>query len=582
VIPLVLGLLAACSGAGAGTPDATGSDASDAVAAPDTAPEAADATDDATDPCAACKPGWTCVDGTCTPPCPPGAPARRGLGEVGCDDEGERECTLAGWRACVAVGAGCLAWSDPLPCVAGTHCDDGTCIPDCVPDCDGRTCGDDGCGGSCGGCKSGHSCVNGLCEVDEVAPEACWDTTLPTAPSAWQLQAEGRFGVTAWHWNSSLDQACETHAFLIAGAAGMKVRLAVEGTPILRPRLLLADVATASQRKAGTLYGDAPCEQLPCKPELTLDLPYSGEYLALVTSSAFTKPGAYELTATCLEGCDRRCTRFPLVLLHGMAGWDKLLNVYTYFLGVEDDLRGLGYDVHTTKVAMLNDTLWRATELESQLVQILTDTGARRLDLVAHSQGGLDARHFISGMGHETDVALLATVSTPHQGSALADGMLGLLGDGIATDLLAGFVNTVVGWIGGSENDVMKAFEVVTVPYMRDVFNPAHPDAPGVTYWSWNAESCRDLDAECRATHDDEWIFPAMVLTYNVMMGCPNDQIGCGPNDGIVPANSAVWGEYKGKLFADHWDEVGQFTTGGFDHKALYRDIADMAFEAGL
>jgi triacylglycerol lipase len=422
----------------------------------------------------------------------------------------------------------------------------------------------------------------GICVPDEVPPINCWDEKLPVDPSAYEVQAEGHFGVTTWHWNSSLSVACETHGFLLAGAAGMKVRVSVAGTPILRPRLLLADVAMASLRKPGTLYGDAACPDGPCEPTLELELPYSGEFLVLVTSSAFTKPGAYELSATCLLNCERSYTRFPLVLLHGMAGWDTLLNVYTYFLGVEDDLSGLGYDAHTTKVAMLNDTLWRATELEGQLEQILVDTGARRLDLVAHSQGGLDARHFISSMGHEADVALLATVSTPHQGSALADGMLGLLGDGLAADLLEGIVNVIAGWIGGSENDVLKAFEVVTVPYMRDVFNPTHPDAPGVAYWSWNAESCRDLDLDCRAAHDDEWIFPALAITYAVMMGCPNDQIGCGPNDGIVPANSAIWGEWKGTLFADHWDEVGQFTTGSFDHKALYRRIAHLAFEAGF
>jgi len=230
-----------------------------------------------------------------------------------------------------------------------------------------------------------------------------------------------------------------------------------------------------------------------------MDLPYSGEYLVLVTSSAFTKPGSYKLSAVCLENCDRSYTRFPLVLLHGMAGWDKLLNVYTYFLGVEDDLKGLGYDVYTTKVAMLNDTEWRATELESQLMKILTDTGARRVDLVAHSQGGLDARHFISAWPRD------------RRGAA---------GHGVHAALRLGGGRRRAGPAGRrhrlrpagrpgrhhrrldrrSENDVIKAFQVVTIPYMRDVFNPTHPDAPGVAYWSWNAESCRDLDTDCRAT----------------------------------------------------------------------------------
>ncbi len=51
-------------------------------------------------------------------------------------------------------------------CEAGTSCVDGTCVAGCVAECDGRTCGDDGCGGSCGACEHGRRCVGGLCVVD--------------------------------------------------------------------------------------------------------------------------------------------------------------------------------------------------------------------------------------------------------------------------------------------------------------------------------------------------------------------------------------------------------------------------------
>ena len=41
------------------------------------------------------------------------------------------------------------------------------CEQDCDPVCDGRTCGDDGCGGVCGTCADGETCdVQGLCEQD--------------------------------------------------------------------------------------------------------------------------------------------------------------------------------------------------------------------------------------------------------------------------------------------------------------------------------------------------------------------------------------------------------------------------------
>jgi len=55
--------------------------------------------------------------------------------------------------------------------------------PPCQPACDGRTCGDDGCGGTCGTCLEGHCCrddgrcgvplANGTCAVACTTSEEC-------------------------------------------------------------------------------------------------------------------------------------------------------------------------------------------------------------------------------------------------------------------------------------------------------------------------------------------------------------------------------------------------------------------------
>lgn len=63
--------------------------------------------------------------------------------------EGNCECTV-GSEACQDV---C--------CDIGAICFEDKC---CTPDCDGKDCGDDGCGGSCGTCTGGKSCVQGQCE----------------------------------------------------------------------------------------------------------------------------------------------------------------------------------------------------------------------------------------------------------------------------------------------------------------------------------------------------------------------------------------------------------------------------------
>lgn len=48
-------------------------------------------------------------------------------------------------------------------CAAGETCQGGVCTGSCTPSCDGRQCGDDGCGGSCGQCGGDGRCRGGRC-----------------------------------------------------------------------------------------------------------------------------------------------------------------------------------------------------------------------------------------------------------------------------------------------------------------------------------------------------------------------------------------------------------------------------------
>lgn len=50
-------------------------------------------------------------------------------------------------------------------CGAQSVCADGVCGP-CTADCEGRECGSDGCGSSCGACPEGDACDDGLCSCD--------------------------------------------------------------------------------------------------------------------------------------------------------------------------------------------------------------------------------------------------------------------------------------------------------------------------------------------------------------------------------------------------------------------------------
>jgi hypothetical protein len=67
------------------------------------------------------------------------------------------------WPTTGSLGIGddsCADFSSTRP-AAGAGCD-------CTPSCSGKVCGDDGCGGSCGACKTSETCSSGACVAKPV------------------------------------------------------------------------------------------------------------------------------------------------------------------------------------------------------------------------------------------------------------------------------------------------------------------------------------------------------------------------------------------------------------------------------
>jgi len=99
-----------------------------------------------------CQPGTSCVDGQC---------------ESGCSASCEG-------RVCGSDGCGGTCGE----CGESQRCVDGQCTVDCVPQCDDKQCGDNGCGGTCGKCPEGFACAYGVCADDcipDCAGKRCGD-----------------------------------------------------------------------------------------------------------------------------------------------------------------------------------------------------------------------------------------------------------------------------------------------------------------------------------------------------------------------------------------------------------------------
>jgi triacylglycerol lipase len=127
---------------------------------------------------------------------------------------------------------------------------------------------------------------------------------------------------------------------------------------------------------------------------------------------------------------------YPIVLAHGIAPFDtlrqRIVEVFRvesrvpdrlhYFRSIASHLRSKGFrEVEHTRVSFAGSVARRAEELQEDINGVLKQTGKDKVHIIAHSMGGLDARHMIVKLKMDSRVASLTTIGTPHHGSSLAD-----------------------------------------------------------------------------------------------------------------------------------------------------------------
>lgn len=256
-------------------------------------------------------------------------------------------------------------------------------------------------------------------------------------------------------------------------------------------------------------------------------------------------PGAPSVTLrgslVCVAECGREATRYPIVLMHGMAGTDRYFGILDYFYDILPLLSGRGFAVSTPVVPPIGASTDRAAVLAPQIDAVLAETGAAKVHLIAHSQGGLDARVLISGLGYADRVASVTTISSPHAGIPL----------------------DIPEWLAGEDfsRDAMAAFA------------QQYPDIEAMPRFSWAGRTCSRLEGPCREANDDEVVELVLGASHALMSAAAADDGDHGENDGVVLVSSARWGEFLGIIPADHFDEVGQIADAvpaPFDHRGFY------------
>jgi triacylglycerol esterase/lipase EstA (alpha/beta hydrolase family) len=120
-----------------------------------------------------------------------------------------------------------------------------------------------------------------------------------------------------------------------------------------------------------------------------------------------------------------RPTRNPIVLCHGLFGYDALFSgtplQMRYWNKIEQALRQLGCEVHTGRVGTASSVKRRSEQLHQFMESKLA---GRHINLLAHSMGGLDCRYLIShtpSTERSYRIESLTTIATPHHGSPFMD-----------------------------------------------------------------------------------------------------------------------------------------------------------------
>jgi triacylglycerol lipase len=113
--------------------------------------------------------------------------------------------------------------------------------------------------------------------------------------------------------------------------------------------------------------------------------------------------------------------RNPILFCHGWGGFDTAV----YFRGVLNVLEDRGCSVVPTSVSPFGSIDNRAAHLADQIRRYCTECSAVagspvKVNIIAHSMGGLDVRYAVSAFGLSDCVACVVSVSTPHLGSELA------------------------------------------------------------------------------------------------------------------------------------------------------------------
>lgn len=144
-------------------------------------------------------------------------------------------------------------------------------------------------------------------------------------------------------------------------------------------------------------------------------------------------------------------TKYPIVLVHGIALKD--VKFFKAFGHIESLLGENGYRATTAPTDGFGSIENNAEQLRAYIRKVMEREGVDKVNLIAHSKGGLDSRYMIDRLGMADHVASLTFLCTPHKGSKLASRLYAL--PRVIKYPIAGWLHTLYRIFGDKHPEVL-------------------------------------------------------------------------------------------------------------------------------
>lgn len=262
-------------------------------------------------------------------------------------------------------------------------------------------------------------------------------------------------------------------------------------------------------------------------------------------------------------------TKYPILLVHGVFFRDT--KYFNYWGRVPKELEKNGAKIYYGNHQSALSVESSGKEIAERIEQIVKETGCEKINIIAHSKGGLDCRYAVSKCGSDKYVASITTINTPHHGCGFADYLLNKASENIK-NTVANTYNSTLKKLGDKNPDFIAAISNLTEEYCVN-FNKNITDIPGIRYTSVGS----------KLNHATNGKFP---LNFSYLLVKHFD----GANDGLVSEKSFQWGEkytfitVNGNRGISHGDmiDLNRENIDGFDVREFYVQLVSELKQVGL